>query len=48
VFTAESVERYVVESVDDLPGARIQTYRPLFVNRFVGDCGPSAITKESS
>jgi arsenate reductase len=35
VFSAETIERYIAESIEDLSGARIQTYLPIFVNRFV-------------
>jgi arsenate reductase len=35
VFSAETIERDIAESVEDLSGARIQTYLPIFVNRFV-------------
>jgi len=33
-FSAETVERYVAESVDDLGGARLKDFVPLFVHRF--------------
>jgi len=33
-FSAETVERYVAESVDDLGGARVKGFVPLFVHRF--------------
>lgn len=34
VFSPETVERYMAESVGDLPAARVQNYVPLFVHRF--------------
>ena len=34
IFAAETIERYLAESVDDLGAARIQTYLPIFVHRF--------------
>ncbi len=34
VFAPETIERYIAESVEDLSGARIQTYLPVFVQRF--------------
>jgi arsenate reductase len=34
VFSRETIERYVEESLDKLAGARIQEYLPLFVQRF--------------
>ena len=33
-FSAETIERYISESTDDLSSARIQRYLPLFVARF--------------
>ncbi len=35
VFSPETIERYVAESIEDLSEARIQTFLPIFVNRFV-------------
>ena len=35
VFSAETIERYIAESIEDLSAARIQTFLPIFVNRFV-------------
>ena len=34
VFSAETVERYMAESVGDLPAARVRNFVPLFVHRF--------------
>jgi arsenate reductase (thioredoxin) len=34
VFSPETVERYVVESLDSIQGARVKDYVPLFVHRF--------------
>jgi arsenate reductase len=34
VFSAETVERYMAESVGDLPAARVKNFVPLFVHRF--------------
>ncbi len=34
VFSAETVERYMAESVGDLPAARLKNFVPLFVHRF--------------
>ena len=34
VFSAETIERYMAESVGDLPAARLQNFVPLFVHRF--------------
>jgi arsenate reductase (thioredoxin) len=34
VFSAETIERYIAESIADLSGARIQTFVPLFIHRF--------------
>jgi arsenate reductase (thioredoxin) len=34
IFSAETVERYMVESVEALRGARIKDFVPLFVHRF--------------
>ena len=36
-FSAETIERFIAESVDDLSGARVQRYLPLFVGRFARD-----------
>jgi len=36
-FSAETIERYIAESVEGLSGARIQTYLPIFVSRFARD-----------
>jgi arsenate reductase len=33
-FSAETIERYVTESVEQLPAARITNFVPLFVHRF--------------
>jgi protein-tyrosine-phosphatase/DNA-binding transcriptional ArsR family regulator len=37
VFSLETIERYVDESIDRLSGARVVDFIPLFVNRFAGD-----------
>ena len=34
VFSAETVERYMAESVGDLPAARVRNFVPLLVHRF--------------
>ena len=34
VFSAETIERYMVESLAELPAARIKNFIPLFVHRF--------------
>jgi len=34
VFSAETIERYIAESIDHLSGARIQNFVPLFIHRF--------------
>jgi len=34
IFGPETIERYIADSVDDLSGARIQTYLPIFIQRF--------------
>jgi protein-tyrosine-phosphatase/DNA-binding transcriptional ArsR family regulator len=37
VFSLETIERYVDESIDRLSGARVVDFIPLFVNRFARD-----------
>ena len=37
VFSIETIERYVDESIDRLSGARVVDFIPLFVNRFARD-----------
>ncbi len=34
VFSAETIERYMVESLAELPAARVKNFIPLFVHRF--------------
>ena len=34
VFSEETIERYMAESVGDLPAARVKNFVPLFVHRF--------------
>jgi protein-tyrosine-phosphatase len=34
IFGPETIERYVADSMDELSGARIQTYLPIFIQRF--------------
>ena len=34
VFSAETIERYMVESLAELPAARVKDFIPLFVHRF--------------
>jgi arsenate reductase (thioredoxin) len=34
IFGPETIERYIADSVDDLSGARIQTFLPIFIQRF--------------
>ena len=34
VFSEETIERYMAESVERLPGARLKNFVPLFVHRF--------------
>jgi arsenate reductase (thioredoxin) len=34
IFSGETVERYMAESVGDLPAARVKNFVPLFVHRF--------------
>jgi len=34
IFGPETIERYIADSVDDLSGARIQPYLPIFIQRF--------------
>ncbi|MFI5042286.1 MAG: arsenate reductase ArsC [Acidimicrobiales bacterium] len=34
IFGPETIERYLADSIDDLTGARIQTYLPIFIQRF--------------
>ena len=37
VFSAETIERYIAESVSNMSGARIERYLPIFITRFVRD-----------
>jgi protein-tyrosine-phosphatase len=37
IFSLETIERYVDESIDPLSGARVVDFIPLFVNRFARD-----------
>ena len=37
IFSAETIERYIAESVSDMSGARIERYLPIFITRFVRD-----------
>jgi protein-tyrosine-phosphatase len=37
IFSLETIERYVDESIERLSGARVVDYIPLFVNRFARD-----------
>ena len=37
IFSLETIERYVDESIDRLSGARVVDFIPLFVNRFARD-----------
>ena len=34
IFGPDTIERYVADSVDELSGTRIQTYLPIFIQRF--------------
>jgi protein-tyrosine-phosphatase len=34
IFGPETIERYVADSMDELSGARIHTYLPIFIQRF--------------
>jgi protein-tyrosine-phosphatase len=36
-FSAETIERYIAESVEGLSGSRIHIYLPIFVSRFARD-----------
>lgn len=52
IFSKETVEQYVTESIEALSGAKVQTFIPLFVHRFARErlraCGQAkgAIVKE--
>ena len=37
IFGPETIERYIAESVEQLSGARIQSFVPIFVQRFARD-----------
>ncbi len=36
-FAVETIERYIAESLDQLSGAKVQTFLPIFVRRFARD-----------
>jgi arsenate reductase len=37
IFSVETIERYLAESLDQLSGARVQAFVPVFVRRFARD-----------
>jgi hypothetical protein len=46
VFSEETVERYMAESVGELPAARVKNFVPLFVHRFARKEFPKPMTDE--
>ncbi len=48
IFSVETIERYLAESLEQLAGARVTSFVPLFVNRFAPRTPPGACPSRGS